>query len=820
MAPGSNPLRGLIVAGLFLALAIVASAVFLAAVASSQSVTALVAPPGPRPAATIAFPPGIGFEPQGVDANPDTGYVYVASKRSDEVVVLSGTQVITAVTVDTWDGGSWSLPVRVNPTNGYTYVAGSYITIMSGTAVLTDVVYKPSPYDKIGPAAMEVNSGTGYVYVALQGDRNTVLVLSDTRVISQVVMTSMPGAIGVNPSTGYVYVTADDSVAVLSGTAVITQVVLNNPQAIGVNPQTSYVYAALLDGQVAVLSGTEVVDILPVGNWPVDVGCNPHTGYVYVANFYSNDVTVIRDRNVVTTLPAGLHPARVGINVDTGYVYVANDGGPSGALDTVTVISGTQVVTTVPVGDWPRDVAINERTGYGYITNAWSNDVTVVEGITVVATVPTGAFPLVIARNPVSGRFYIADSIGDRVWVISGTSVIGKLAVGDYPLSLAVNSTDGLVYVANRRSCTVDVISDTAVLATLDVGCWPLAVAAAPSGHVCVVAEMDHAVTVIQGTVVVTQVTGPIFPNTVKVNPYTGLVYAYGLGNHTVMAISGTQLIGLPVMPYGVQDVASDPQTGYAYVLDESGVSILQGLSLTAYLELGDPGPGSLFHAIEFNPVSGYAYLANRPQDTVVVVSGTRVIALLPAGDEPYDIVADPGSPRVYVANRAGGDVTVIAGTQVVNTIPLEANEGRAVSIAVDPVSGTVYAADFYGHIITVLTLQPDFNLAPLPPVWTIPSGTVVTRTISLVSQLGFTQPVTLTITGWPSGAVGLVAPNPAAPTGTAVVTITSAAEMPLGPHILTLTGMSGGISHRTQFPLLLFSGRMFLQVLIREQSP
>ena len=62
-----------------------------------------------------------------------------------------------------------------------------------------------------------------------------------------------------------------------------------------------------------------------VGTFPCAVAVNPNTNQIYVANFGSNNVTVIDGAtNNTTTVAVGTDPSAVAVNPNTNQIYVAN----------------------------------------------------------------------------------------------------------------------------------------------------------------------------------------------------------------------------------------------------------------------------------------------------------------------------------------------------------------------------------------------------------------------------------------------------------------------------------------------------------------
>jgi YVTN family beta-propeller protein len=107
-----------------------------------------------------------------------------------------------------------------------------------------------------------------------------------------------------------------------------------------------------------------------VGTGPVSLAVNPVTNKIYVANFSSNNVTIIDGATSMTTTAAvGTSPLSLAVNPVTNKVYVANLNSNS-----VTVIDGpTQTTTVVAAGLGPRSMAVNPITNQVFVTNGSGN---------------------------------------------------------------------------------------------------------------------------------------------------------------------------------------------------------------------------------------------------------------------------------------------------------------------------------------------------------------------------------------------------------------------------------------------------------------
>jgi len=356
----------------------------------------------PVPEVVKTIPLGEGAKPIAVAVNPNDNYVYVVNIGTGTLSVIKGTELLTNIDLKTVDHGATACPVRtaygrclnsvgINKVTNHVYVTEWFhdvAQIISGTEVIGWVFAGHGPVSTVphpnNDSIYALDKWTPGVTV-IQGDQDRVFI-------------PMPGcspeAGAVDPRTGYVYIAGGscNTVTVISNLTKIADIPVGSyPNAVAYSPSTGYIYvvnSGSIPATVSVISGTQVIGTIPVGNgntnlgvdgfWGVEldgpthiIGAHP-SGYVYVANWFSNTVSIISDTQWITDVAVGTNPNAIGVDPATCYVYVANTGS-----DSVSVIQGTSVVTTVAVGDYPFDLAVNPTTSHVYVANRDDDSVSI-----------------------------------------------------------------------------------------------------------------------------------------------------------------------------------------------------------------------------------------------------------------------------------------------------------------------------------------------------------------------------------------------------------------------------------------------------------
>ena len=94
-----------------------------------------------------------------------------------------------------------------------------------------------------------------------------------------------------------------------------------------------------------------------------------------------------------------------------------------------------------------------------------------------------------------------------------------------------------------------------------------------------------------------------------------------------------------------------------------------------------------------------------------------------------------------------------------------------------------------------------DFTLSASPSSGTATQGASTSYSVTISPTGGFPGQVTLSVSGLPSGATGSFAPNPA--TAASTLSVQTSPSTPTGAYTLTITGVSGTLTHTTTVTLV-----------------
>src|SRR5271166_2930809 len=212
--------------------------------------------------------------------------------------------------------------------------------------------------------------------------------------------------------------------------------------------------------------------------------------------------------------------------------------------------------------------------------------------------------------------------------------------------------------------------------------------------------------------------------------------------------------------------------------------------------------------------------------------SASVTLTVTSAGN--FTIAASPSSVSVAQGSHGTSTITTAISGGFSNPITLSASgvpSGTTVSFSPSPIAapgaGTstmtisvgsstptgTYSITVTGnggsiHQSTTMTLTvtaaPNFTIAASPASLSVIQGNHGSSTITTTVSGGFSNPITLSASGVPSGTTVSFSPNPiAAPgAGTSTTTISVGSSTPTGTYSITVTGNGGGIQQSTTMTL------------------
>ena len=290
--------------------------------------------------------------------------------------------------------------------------------------------------------------------------------------------------------------------------------------------------------------------------------------------------------------------------------------------------------------------------GYAYILNN-SGSIVVADGPTLVdlMTWPEESRGRLwgITVDPVNKYLYVIDQIQSVLHMITGTQVVSTInGIGAEPIALAVHPQSGDVYIASAfreprlpKSGGVSVVRGAAVVAWIPLNAIPYAL---------------------------------------TINPVDGLVYVgYNTEKenlNSLTVISGTTLLTstsfAKLDPNGIEQILVNPQTGALYLKQGIGVILYKNGSQLSPMYVGKAGHH--INRIAIDPRRNWAYATSweEPTSQVLVLAEDKLIATIPVGRDPRDVVVDETHDYVYVVNRLTGSMSIIRGTEVITTVGTE----------------------------------------------------------------------------------------------------------------------------------------------------
>ncbi len=199
-------------------------------------------------------------------------------------------------------------------------------------------------------------------------------------------------------------------------------------------------------------------------------------------------------------------------------------------------------------------------------------------------------------------------------------------------------------------------------------------------------------------------------------------------------------------------------------------------------------------------PVTPNFSLSASPASQSVVqgASTSYTVTITPSGGFTGSVtLSASGLPAGAAASFAPNPAT---STSTMSVTTSSTTPTGSYPLTITGTSGTLSHTASVTLIVTAAA-TPNFTLSASPSSQTVTQGASTSYTVTITPSGGFTGSVTFSASGLPAGATASFAPNPA--TSTSSMTVTTATTTPAGSYPLTITGVSGTLSHTASVTLV-----------------
>jgi len=316
--------------------------------------------------------------------------------------------------------------IAVNPRTGKFYAvntANDSVTVLDADGHLLTRV--PAGHE---PESIAINPGTNRAYVTNSGSGTvTVIDGANDKAIANVPVGNLPYMIAVNRVTNKIYVsrTFSDVTVIIDGkTNAAKTVKAGAGDAVGAESLDSNTYLISYENPDVTffVSTNDHVFNVKASNHLWAIAANPETKKIYAVSVGAAEVTVIDQKSHATTLHGiGELPCAIAVDYSSGKVFIANY-----ASNNVSVMDGTtnSIVATASVATNPQAIAVDSGNHNVYVASTREGFITVLDGTnhSVLRKLKTGKNPFAIAVNNQSHKAVALSLYGDLI-VIDGTTL-------------------------------------------------------------------------------------------------------------------------------------------------------------------------------------------------------------------------------------------------------------------------------------------------------------------------------------------------------------------------------------------------------------
>jgi hypothetical protein len=201
------------------------------------------------------------------------------------------------------------------------------------------------------------------------------------------------------------------------------------------------------------------------------------------------------------------------------------------------------------------------------------------------------------------------------------------------------------------------------------------------------------------------------------------------------------------------------------------------------------------------SPTPDFSLSASPPSQTVAPGSSTSyTITITPSGGFNGEVdLSMSGLPSGATGSFSPNPAT---GSSALSVVIGASTPGGSYVLTITGTSGSLSRTT----TATLVVGTPNFTLGASPLSRSVRQGRSTSYVVTITTSGGFNGPVTLSISGLPTGATGSFRPNPA--TTSSTLTVRTSMGTPTSTSTLTIMGIGGGLTRTTTVTLTVTSSR------------
>jgi hypothetical protein len=212
-------------------------------------------------------------------------------------------------------------------------------------------------------------------------------------------------------------------------------------------------------------------------------------------------------------------------------------------------------------------------------------------------------------------------------------------------------------------------------------------------------------------------------------------------------------------------------------------------------------------NCVTFPPAAGpnFSITASPASQTVTAGAGTSYTATVAASGGFTGSVAFSvsGLPTGASASFSPTSVTT-SGSSTLSVSTSTTTPAGTYTLTLTGTSGTLVHSTTVRLVVNPVGGTPDFTISVSPTSRTVTRGSSGTYTVTIGAVNGFSGTVSLSVTGLGSRVTATFSPTTVTGSGTSTLAVTVNRRATRGTRTLTITGVSGSLSHSTTAALVI----------------